>query len=172
MRTLTEPTASATGATVTQPLYLIEIGFSPALRLSTRGDVTWNSVIWSGGELVAVSGLQSDGSGRQSGTIQVGNLDDYLGTLVLGQGVADRACKLWKADGAALAASDPVLVFDGVIARADVDVSRVSLILAGAGSRAAFVPSRVIGPAAGFSVLTPAGTQIRIGTSTYTLERQ
>ena len=172
MRALTDATTTAADAPVTQPLYLIEIGFAPALRLSTRGDVTWNALSWSGGEAIAVGSLDADGSGRQSGAIQVGNLDDYVGTLVLAQGVADRPVKIWKADGAALAVADPVLVFDGVVERADVDASRVSLTLAGAGTRSAFAPRRVIGPAAGFNFLMPAGSKIKIGATTYTLERQ
>lgn len=171
MRALTDATISATDATVTRPLYLIEIGFAPLLRLSTRGDVTWGGNLWSGGEAIAVGSLEADGTGRQSGTVQIGNLDDYVGTLVLGQGVADRPVKVWKADGAALDVADPVLVFDGVIQSADVDTSRVSLSLAGSGTRSAFVPSRVIGAASGFNFLLPAGTKIRIGADTYTLER-
>ena len=171
MRTRTPATSSAADAAVTQPLYLIEIGFTPALRLSTRGDVTWNSLSWSGGEAIDVSSLDADGSGRQSGTVQIGNLDDYVGTLVLGQGVADRPVKVWKADGVALDVADPVLVFDGVAQGADVDTSRVSLSLAGSGTRSAYAPRRVIGPAAGFNFLLPAGTKIRIGADTYTLER-
>ena len=172
MRALTDATTAAADAPVTQPLYLIEIGFAPALRLSTRGDVIWNALSWSGGEAIAVGSLDADGSGRQSGTIQVGNLDDYAGTLVLAQGVADRPVKIWKADGAALDVADPVLVFDGVVERADVDISRVSLSLAGSGTRSAFAPRRVIGPAAGFNFLMPAGSKIKIGATTYTLERQ
>lgn len=172
MRTLTDATISAAAGTVTQPLYLIEIGFTPALRLSTRGDVTWGGTLWSGGEAITVGSLEADGSGRQPGTIQVGNLDDYVGTLVLSQGVADRPVKVWKADGTALDVADPVLVFDGVVERADVDTARVSFSLAGAGTRSAFAPRRVIGPASGFNFLMPAGTKITIGATTYTLERQ
>ncbi len=172
MRTLTDATLSAAAGTVTQPLYLIEIGFMPALRLSTLGDVTWGGTLWSGGEAIAVGSLESDGTGRQSGVVQIGNLDDYVGTLVLAQGVADRQIKVWKADGAALDAADPVLVFDGVVERADVDTARVSLSLAGAGTRSAFAPRRVLGPASGFNFLMPAGAKIKIGATTYTLERQ
>ena len=172
MRALTDATINATALAVTQPLYLIEIGFAPALRLSTRGDVTWNALAWSGGEAIAVGSLDADGSGRQSGTVQVGNLDDYMGTLVLAQGVADRPVKIWKADGAALDVADPALVFDGVVTSADVDTSRVSLSLAGSGTRSAFAPRRVIGAAAGFNFLMPAGSKIKIGATTYTLERQ
>ena len=172
MRALTDATLIAAAGTVTQPLYLIEIGFTPALRLSTRGDVAWNALAWSGGEAIAVGSLDADGSGRQSGTIQIGNLDDYVGTLVLAQGVADRPVRVWKADGMALDVADPALVFDGVIQGADVDTSRVSLSLAGSGTRSAFAPRRVIGAASGFNFLLPAGTKITIGATTYTLERQ
>lgn len=172
MRTLTDATTNAADAAVTQPLYLIEIGFTPPLRLSTRGDVTWNALAWSGGEKIVVGSLDADGSGRQSGTIQIGNLDDYVGTLVLAQGVADRPVRVWKADGTALDVADPALVFDGVIQGADVDTSRVSLSLAGSGTRSAFAPRRVIGAASGFNFLLPAGTKIKIGATTYTLERQ
>ena len=172
MRQITETLSTSSSSLVTQPLYLIEIGFTPALRLSTRGDVTWSALAWSGGETIVVSSLDADGSGRQSGTIQVGNLDDYVGTLVLSQGVADRPVKIWKTDGMALDAADPVLVFDGVVEGADVDTTRVSLSLAGAGTRSAFAPRRVIGAASGFNFLLPAGTKIKIGATTYTLERQ
>lgn len=172
MRALTDATLNAASSAVTQPLYLIEIGFSPALRLSTRGDVTWSGQVWSGGETIAVGRLDADGSGRQSGTIQIGNLDDYVGTLVLAQGVADRPVRVWKADGTALDVADPALVFDGVIQGADVDTSRVSLSLAGSGTRSAFAPRRVIGAASGFNFLMPAGTKIKIGATTYILERQ
>ena len=172
MRALTDATINATALAVTQPLYLIEVGFAPALRLSTRGDVTWNAIAWSGGEAIAVGSLDADGSGRQSGSIQIGNLDDYVGTLVLAQGVADRPVKVWKADGAALDVADPVMVFDGVVTSADVDTSRVSLSLAGSGTRSAFAPRRVIGAASGFNFLMPAGSKIKIGATTYTLERQ
>ena len=172
MRALTDATLAAAAVAVTQPLYLIEIGFTPPLRLSTRGDVTWNGLAWSGGEAIAVSSLDADGSGRQSGTIQIGNLDDYVGTLVLAQGVADRPVKVWKADGTALDVAAPALVFDGVIQGADVDTTRVSLSLAGSGTRSAFAPRRVIGAASGFNFLLPAGTKIKIGATTYTLERQ
>ena len=172
MRTLTDASLSAAAGTVTQPIYLIEIGFTPPLRLSTRGDVTWAGNLWSGGETIVVGSLDADGSGRQSGAVQIGNLDDYMGALVLSQGVADRPMKVWKADGAALDAADPVLVFDGVVEGADVDTSRVSLSLAGSGTRSAFAPRRVIGAASGFNFLLPAGTKIKIGATTYTLERQ
>lgn len=172
MRATTPAADSARRAIVTRPLYLIEISFSPLTRISTNGEVTWGGYVWSGGQKVSVEGLTADNTGRQTGTVQIGNLDDLLGAMVLGQGVADRPIRIWSADGAALATDDPELVFTGVIERADVDVTRVSLVLASGGSRSAYVPRRVIGPETGFNLLQPAGTKIKVGKDTYTLERR
>lgn len=171
MRTLTPAADAALAATITRPIALIEIGFAPTSRLSTAGDVTWSGYAWSGAQRVVVSGLSADGAGNQSARIEIGNADLAFGALVLGQGIADRPVKIWTGDAAALADADLTLAFDGVIASAEVTDASVVMSLAAQGSRTLFSPRRFIGASAGFTRLIPAGTQIKIGATTYTLER-
>ena len=171
MRTLTPAADAALSTTITRPIALVEIAFSPVSRLSTAGDVTWSGQVWSGGQRVAVSGLSADGSGNQSAQLQIGNADLAFGALELGQGVADRSVRIWTGDAGALGDDDLTLAFSGVIASAEVTPESVTLSLAAQGSRTLFAPRRFIGASAGFSRLIPAGTQIKIGVTTYTLER-
>lgn len=171
MRTLTPATDAALASTITRPIALVEIDFSPTARLSTAGDVTWSGQVWSGGQRVVVSGLSADGAGTQSARLEIGNADLAFGALVLGQGIADRAVRIWTGDAAALADADLTLAFEGVIASAEVTPATVTMTLAAQGSRTLFAPRRFIGASAGFTRLIPAGTQIKIGATTYTLER-
>lgn len=171
MRTIAPAADAALSATITQPIALIEIGFAPTSRLSTAGDVSWGGYAWSGAQRVAVSGLSADGSGSQSARVQIGNADLAFGALVLGQGVADRSVRIWTGDAGALGDDDLVLAFSGVIASAEVTPDAVTLSLVAQGSRTLFAPRRFIGASAGFTRLIPAGTQIKVGSTTYTLER-
>lgn len=171
MRTLSTAADAALAATITRPIALIEIGFAPTSRLSTAGDVVWAGQPWSGAQRVAVTGLSADGSGSQSARLVIGNADLAFGALVLGQGVADRPVRIWTGDAAALADDDLTLAFDGVIESAEVTPEFVTMSLAAQGSRTLFAPRRFVGASAGFSRLIHAGTQIKIGSTTYTLER-
>ena len=171
MRTLTPVADAALAATITRPIALVEIAFSLASRLSTAGDVTWAGYAWSGGQRVVVSGLSADGAGNQSARIEIGNADLAFGALVLGQGIADRPVRIWTGDAAALADADLTLAFEGVIASAEVTPAAVTMTLAAQGSRTLYAPRRFVGASAGFTRLIPAGTQIKIGATTYTLER-
>lgn len=172
MLTLSAAAEAAMAARVTKPLYLVEIDFDPVSRFSTFGDVAWNGLDWSGARSVEVSGLSQSGNGIQSGTVTLGNVDLLIGALVLTQGVASRGVRIWGGDVAALAVGDPVMVFDGVISTPEVDMQRVTLTLTTEGVRTRMSPRRFIGPSAGFSSLIPAGTQIKFGTTVYTLERR
>lgn len=171
MKTLSIASSAALSATITRPIALIEIGFAPTSRLSTAGDVVWAGQAWSGAQRVAVSGLSADGSGSQSARLVIGNADLAFGALVLGQGVADRPVRIWTGDAAALADDDLTLAFEGVIASAEVTPESVTMSLSAQGSRTLFAPRRFVGASAGFTRLIPAGTQIKIGSTTYTLER-
>jgi hypothetical protein len=172
MRVLTTQTQEATSAPVTQPIYLVEIDFSPKIRLSTNGDVTWGGHEWSGGQIVVVSNLGSDGGGATRATLQIGNLDGAIGTLTLGQGINDKAVRIFAGDKSALGPDDLELVFVGVVRSADVDEKRVSMRLEPQNVKTMMAPRRFIGPESGFTKLMPAGTKITIGSTTYTLERR
>jgi hypothetical protein len=170
-RTLTAPTEAAAALTVTTPAYLVELGYAAPLRLSSRQDQSWNGQTWTGGRLGRISGLAADGSGSQRGTLEIINTDLAYSALILNEGAADIACRIWMFYGNNPAASDPVEVFNGVLDEADIAPDRVRLTLASENSRTLFSPRRFIGPGTGFNHLRPAGTRISWGGQVYVLER-
>lgn len=166
MRTLTVTMESSVNSTVTKPGYLIEIGFSTTLRFSTLGDVTWAGNAFSGARSISVRGLTD-----AAGTIEFGNADDGLTALLLNEGVADKSVRVWVADANALGDDDPVLIFDGVGDEVTVSTEKATVTLAAPSSQVLMSPRRFVGPSSGFNYLTPAGTTVKIGNTTLTLER-
>lgn len=171
MRTLSVATQADTESTVTTPAYLVWIDFSATLRLSSRGDQSWDGQTWTGGRLGGIGGLSWDGKGQQSGTLELINTDLALSALVLGEGVADRAVRIWKFYGDNPALDDPVAVFYGVMDDADIGADVVRLTLDGQNVRTLSSPRRFIGAGTGFNHLTPAGKKITWGGQTYELVR-
>jgi len=171
MRTLTGPTDAATQLTITKPGWLVELGFNTTLRLSSRGDQSWNTYTWTGGRIKRLSGLSADANGEQRGTLELINTDIAYSALILNEGAADKSVRIWKFYGDNPAASDPVAVFSGVIDTTDIapDVVRLSLVTEN--SRTLYSPRRFIGPETGFNHLRPAGTRISWAGEVYILER-
>ena len=171
MRALSVAAQAAVASHHTKPLYLIELDLSPAIRVCTYDTVTWSSVTWSGDvkSSVQVSGVSGDG--RQSATLEISNETGAIGAVMLGSSTTDKRVRIWGGDASALAAADPVLVFDGVISGAEVDTEIARINLVSQGSRTTRTPRRYIDKAGGFNVLLPAGTQITVGGNTVILER-
>lgn len=169
MRTLTPGQEAATQAPVTTPGYLVEIGFSSPIRLSTRGDQSWNGQTWSGGRLGKVSGIASDGKGGQKARIELINTDLAYSALVLADGVAERPCRIWTFYGDN--PDDATLVMDGVLDGADIKADMVGVDVIGETIKTATFPRRFIGKGTGFNRLRPAGTKVTWGGQTYILER-
>ena len=170
MRTLTTAQETATQAPVTAPGYLVEIGFSSPIRLSTRGDQSWDGQAWTGGRLGKVSGIASDGKGGQKARIELINTDLAYSALVLADGVAERTCRIWTFYGDN--PDDATLVLDGVLDSADIRPDIVSVDVIGEAIKTATFPRRFIGRGTGFNQLRPAGTKITWGGQTYILERK
>jgi hypothetical protein len=157
---------TATAATITRPGHLIEIGFPTPVRYATVGDVEWGGLTWIGNRSIKVGQMSDAG-----GTLTFGNVDDAFAALVLGVGVAGRRVRLWSIDAAALAAGDPVLIFDGEADEASVEVERVTMRVVAHSAATVYSPRRFIGPSAGFTHLVPAGSTITVGTTKMILER-
>ena len=166
MRTLSPELIAELGLTITRPGYLVAMEFSTPLYLSTLGDISYDGHTWVGAD-IKVQGLVRDERGDARGQISLGNaLLDY-GALVLNEGVADRAIRIysvWAGD------TEPVEEFNGVGDAADIG-ERVTTTLAGQGSRALYSPRRFINQSTGFNTLMPTGTKLTIGAQTYILER-
>jgi len=171
MITLTAATEAETQKSITTPAYFVQIDFSSVIRLSSRGDQSWNGEAWAGGRLGKISGLSWDGKGTQSGSMEIINTDLAYSSLVLNEGVADRTVKIWKFYGDTPATADPVAVFDGVADEADIDADRVRILLSSSKTKTLHAPRRFIGAATGFNHLAPAGTRISWGGQVFVLER-
>lgn len=171
MRTLSTPTGDRVDLEATQPGYLVLIEFSTPQRFSTRGDVTWNSLVYTSADL-SVRGLVWDGKAEQNGTLNFTSLDNALITLILSEGVAGRRVAIWKFYEGAVAVGDPLMLFDGHGDSLSInpETSDVTITLKGAGSTTQFTPRRFISKPV-FNFLPAPGTVFQMGNQTITLER-
>lgn len=171
MRILSDPLLNELSLTVTRPGYLIRLGFSTDLYLSTMGDISWDGHSWTGTD-VKVSGLGQDGKGSNQGTLELGNTDNAFGALVLNEGTSDVPVQIWACYAGATAAGDPAQVFDGVADGAEVGTSKVSLTLVEQGNKTLYSPRLFINKASGFNFLQPVGTKISVNGEVFILERK
>lgn len=173
MKTITAAMLAASGLTVTSPGFLIQIGYSAVLRLSTLGDVSWAGSAWSAAD-IRVDGLGQDGSATSTGSLTLGNADGGYGALVLNEGASDVPVTVWAAYAGCTATGDPVQRFAGVVDSATFDVEgmTVTLPLASLGSRTLYSPRVFIGKGSGFNFLQPAGKKIPFGGEVFVLERR
>lgn len=161
---LTVSYTQALAGPVTQPGYLVELGFSTVLRLSTAGDVTWDGKTWVDAD-VRVDGLSAGESGQAAASLTLGNADGAFGVLLMSQTAIDIPVRIWSRSGGSSA-----LEFSGVIDGAEIGLE-CRLPLLPVSSVFGTAPRRVIGPSSGFNALIPAGSRIVMGTQTYVLER-
>lgn len=166
MITLPSALASAVAQTITRPGYLVEIGFSTPVRLSTLGDVSWGGHTWQAGYKIDIQGL-----GRSLGAtprLSLGNNDLSFGALVLNEGAADKAVRIYAIDAGAPA--DAVAVFDGIADAAEIG-DLVIFTLAQRHAKTLDAPRKFIGPSIGLNHLRPANSRITLGAATYVLQR-
>lgn len=170
MRTVSTPTLTAIGGSVTQPGYFLELQFSSlTVRLCSFGATTWNSLTWNGANF-SVGGM--DGTGRKA-TVSLWDADAALRTLALtDDGIRNRIVTIWKAQAAALAADDPNMVFYGVGDAVKWARGRLEIQCARLNSRVLQAPRKRISPATGFNFLAPPGTVIQWGDVVLTLRSQ
>ena len=170
MRALSTPTANAVAARSTAPGYLVQIGWTPTVRLSTLGDLTWNGAVWVAAD-IAVQGLRWAQAGTVTGTLRLGNSTAQYSAYALNQGVAGVAIRVWALDRNATATGDPVAVFDGEGGSLNLDEDAISIEIASRKARALKAPRVRIIAANGFSQLPVAGSTFRWGGQRYVLQR-
>lgn len=173
MKTLTAAVQTEIAKPVTLPGYLVEIMFSTPFRVSSRGDINWDGkvfIAWG----FDVQGLDTDAArSALQGTLDFLNTDNALGTLVLNEGVADRAIRVWQIYGEAPGTFDPVPMFAGAGDDASLDpkAGRCQITLMQAGGVTLFAPRSYITREAGFNFLPASGTIINWGGEQYRLDR-
>lgn len=167
MKTLTSALITELGLTVTRPGYLVELGYSTTLRLSTMGDVSYGGNLWAAAD-VLVSGLGNNGAGAAAATLALGNTDNGYGALVLNEGASDIAVNIWACYAGAPA--DSVQVFAGVVNGAEISESKVTLPLVAQRNKTLYSP-RVFIAKPVFNFLQPVGTKVPWGNEIFVLER-
>jgi len=175
-RSISSATLTALAAQMTRPGYLVEIGWSTPSRLSSRGDTNWNSLVWIGVG-VGVNNLSWDGTGEIRGNLSINNggtqtVPGAFTYNTLTYGAADVPIKIWIYDAAAIATSDPVLVFDGVGDTCQVRPEKVVISFISKRSAVLFSPRQYITKDSGFSIIPASGKTIYWGGQRYVLNRQ
>lgn len=158
-RTLSGPTSTATAQTITQPGYLVQLGFSSVLRYSSRGDEIWNGQNWLANN-VQVGTISETPNGGVSLGLTIGNTDLAFGAVCLTEQPQDKAVSVWAFYEGAVALADPILIFDGVIDSCDISQSAVQLTLSDLNAKTLFIPRGRITRANGFNRLSPVGRVI------------
>lgn len=168
MRTLTPAMQAATAARITRPLHLVQLDSTPPLRFCTLQTLTLMGASWQEAGL-QINGLGGDGAPSLVFT----DPDGALATAVLQGLLDDVPVTVWAGDAAALADTDPVIVWQGATDGASIDpAGRVTLNLSSAPSIALYAPRLFYGPALGMNTMIPAGAVVKVGDKTYTVERK
>jgi hypothetical protein len=173
LRPVSSAVATQLARRITQPGFLIRIGFPQALYLSTRGNITWNDVLWEAWD-VEVSGFDTSGArSATSGRLALIDTDDQvLAKLILNVGASERPVTIWQITSDAPAADDPVFWFSGVIDELDIDVAAGKISLSCLTPFAAtFSPRFYVSAETGFANVPPNGTVIWWGDDKITLTR-
>lgn len=115
-RTVHATITTAIGRPVTEPGYLVHLGFPTAIRHSTRDTLSWNSYTWTGGRGTSVTRVSASAA-----TIELQNADLSASSLVLNNALADIPCTIYQ-----LYEGEATLVFTGFLDSATVG-NRVTL---------------------------------------------
>jgi hypothetical protein len=162
---MTRPTSGATDTelakTLTRPLFLVELGFAPTIRLSSREEVTWDARLW-------VAASMKVNVNERGGSIEIFNEELLLGNVVLLQGTAGRFARVYQlhGDGPTWATDDAVQHLDGEMGDAEI-TTRVRITLK---ARPPQKTPRLLFAPPVFNFLPPDGLVIKTGTETATLE--
>ena len=156
-RTLSGTISTAIALPVTEPGYLVYLGFDTPIRHSTRATLTWGGYSWTGG-----LGTRVPSVSESEASIELQNSDLSASAIVLNVTLADKPCAIYK-----LYNGDAVLLFQGYI-DACPDIGNRVLLTAKAIATARKVPNKYIAYPA-FKWLTPPGTAVKWGNQAVTL---
>lgn len=157
-RTLTTTLVTKIGQRITMPAYLVEIGFSPVMRFATHQQIEWNGEAWyTGVEVHRVSAAEAQFALR--------NPDNSLSALVLTQRTIDLSCRIYQMYG-----DEATLLFDGILGQPTEIGERIEFAPRSHVDVGVFPDERIGAPMCNH--ITPAGTVIKWGSGTLTLEAE
>lgn len=151
--------------TITRPVYLIELGFTPPLYLSNAGNIQWDGHYWQSAS-IDVGQIDNDAVGGQTVSIRIANHDRIIGALVLSQIAQDRDVRIW-AGYDDLTQSPPILFAEGVMDGASVG-EYVDIAIISKSTAYGSTPRILCGPPL-FNHLPQSGTTLKAGHVTITL---
>lgn len=141
MRTLTTDVTTAIEANGNIPRYLIKLGYSPAIYLSTCETVTWDSQTWLGTIGAEVTSLSTGEGGAKTASISLANHDATYSALVLGDGIRGISADIYQLFGdSPFAADDAVHLFSGEIESVPSIGDYVDMSLKSSGASVAYTP--------------------------------
>lgn len=168
-RTLDAGLAAAIVERGTSPGWLIEIGTTTPLRYSTRGTLSYGGYTWVGGAVL--SGVEFSGDLGASVTLELPNTDNAASALALTDLLREVEVTLWAyydVSGTGYAEELRTLAVDAV---ESINSTRVEFSLSSIAEGASRLPDVLVGPPL-CNHIPPAGTVIRWGWTTVTLERK
>lgn len=172
-RTLTATQQTRVTNTVTEPMYLCELGFSTTLYLtSASANVTWNSQTWSVAGL-RVERISPEGEGGQRATISLPDMDGGYFTVMRSEFPDDRVMKIWELygePGDTYVVGDAVQLFDGFMYEVPEMGERIVITGLTHSTRTQTTPRDVIGPPTCNHLPEPGATMSFYGI-TFTVER-
>lgn len=169
MRTLTAYNETETQKQQTEPFYLIEMFFTTIVRFCSLKTVTISSVLWSGTRTIKIPSLATNQTGTQSGALQLSDVDNLISGLVLTEGCAEKEINIYQGYGTPSDDTEIVRIFKGHMDSASIDDTSVTINLLGKNSTR-FSPNIYMSPP-DFNHMPPAGTIIKSGNVTVTLEK-
>lgn len=164
-RTVPATVASAIAAETTQPVYLLEMGYSATVRAATwDADIVWSGSTWES------SGIRVRSISARSATIEMpnGDIDPWL-SLILNEGTRDITLRIYQHHTLATASpqSDAVLVFSGLMDETDISDDGITVRCVESSQRKTFPPTAV--DESVFSYLMTSGDRIIWGNDVVTV---
>ena len=148
----------------TQPIFLLYLGYTTPIRISTKGPTTWNSQTWQDAFL-DVGNIQYGDYGDNSAVVRIH--PSWLSTL-LAQDFADIPAELYQLFGnSPYAVGDGIQLIDGFGSEMQVSRDYIDLTLITTNSRFSQSPRSLYD----HQNIQAAGTRVVLGSTTITIER-
>lgn len=155
-RPVSSATLTKAGAPQAEPLYLLEIDWSPIVYLCSHSTQSWGGQTWTGAGF-AISSFDAAGKPTR---LTLADPDNAYRTMVLGARITDKRIVLWHGYLGALATADPVCLFDGYADGCEFANGRAMIDLDWQTSNRQFSPRDRIGPLIGVNFVATPGEKI------------
>lgn len=154
-------------ASITSPGYLLYIGFTTPLRLSSRGNLTFqgNSFIEWGFD---VRGLTPSIESSGNGSITFHDPDESILAYIVSEGIEEKLIRLWVYSGdvaefSALDLYNPIELYNGYAAEAQAQDGVVNISLRSVTKQSMYTPRVRMTRETGFTRLPVDGKEYEFG---------